>query len=361
MRPLLLTLIAAACMSAASTLDFYFIDVEEGSSTLIVSPSGRAMLVDAGSRGNRGRDAGRVMAALKDAGVARLDYLLMTHYHNDHYGAVAELAGKVPILNFIDHGASVENGKDVEWTKHWEIATDDKQYAEYCAVRDRAKHVIAKPGDRIPVPGVEVLVLASGNDRITKPLPGAGQPNPYCAVTPLRSEDETEDGQSVGILVTFGKFRFISLGDLTWNRLRRFFCPDNPVGTVDVYMTSHHAMSVDKETGGEVRWGRSAAPEAEVHALHPRVAVLNYGERYHRLGTPRGWQVVRNSPGLEDFWQIHCQTGGGPENNVPERFIANLSAQNCPGHWLKLSARLDGGFSVANPRNSHTKEYKPLT
>ena len=167
MRPLLLAFMAAACMSAASTLDFYFIDVEEGSSTLIVSPSGQAMLVDAGSRGIRGRDAGRVMAALKDAGVARLDYLLVTHYHNDHYGAVAELAGKVPILNFVDHGASVETGKDAEWTKHWEIATDDKQYAEYCAVRDRAKHIVVKPGDRIPVPGVEVLVLTSGNDRIT--------------------------------------------------------------------------------------------------------------------------------------------------------------------------------------------------
>jgi beta-lactamase superfamily II metal-dependent hydrolase len=358
MRTAFLLLVTVIGLRAGDALHFYFIDVEEGSSTLIVAPSGQNLLVDAGSRGNHGRDVRRVMSALNNAGANCIDYLLVTHYHNDHYGAVAELAAKVPVRHIIDHGPSVEAGKDTVWQKHWEISVDDKQFAEYCAIRDRVRYTIARAGDRIPIRGVDVLVLASGNDTLTHALPGGGQANPYCAITPLRSEDETEDGQSIGILVSFGKFRFLSMGDRTWNRLWRFFCPNNPVGTVDVYMTSHHAMSIDKEIGGEVRWGRSGTPEVEVCALRPRVAILNYGERYHRLGTPRGWQVVRNSPGLEDFWQLHYQIGGGPENNVPEHFIANLSAQECQGHWIKLSAHRDGSFTVINRRNGYRKDYK---
>jgi len=337
---------------AASTLDVYFIDVEQGSSILFVTPSGQSMLVDAGSRGNQGRDVNRVLAVLKEAGIRRIDYMVVTHYHNDHYGAVPELAEKVPISTFVDHGESVEYRKPPEWEKHWEIGTDDALFDAYGRARERGKHVVVKPGDRIPVKGIDVKVLAAAGRTIAN-----GKPNPYCAVTPLRSEDETEDGQSVGILVTLGQFRMVVPGDLTWNKLHGMFCPNNPVGTVDVYVTSHHAMSIDRETGGYVRWGRSGTPEAEVHALRPRVAFLNYGERYHRLGTPRGWRVVRNSPGLEDFWQVHYQTGGGPENNVAEPFIANLTAKDCQGRWLKLSAQADGSFTVLNSRNNFAKNY----
>ncbi len=359
MRVLPLLFVLCALASAATgSLDVYFIDVEEGSSILFVAPAGESMLVDAGSKGNGGRDVERVLSVLKQAGVSKIDYLVVTHYHNDHYGAVPELARRVPVANFVDHGPSVETAKTKEWQKHWELGTDDALYNEYVEARSRGRYLVVKPGDTIPVKGINVRTVTAAGQGITTPLPGGGAANPYCAVTPLRSEDETEDGQSVGILVTFGGFRLAFLGDVTWNKLRRLFCPNNPVGTVDVYVTSHHAMSVDRETGGEVRWGRSGTPEAEVHALRPRVAILNYGERYHRVGTPRGWRIIRNSPGLEDFWQVHYQTGGGPENNVPESFIANLSAKECAGHWLRVSARRDGSFTVANSRTGFSKNYE---
>ncbi len=352
----ILGLLAAALLlcrgGAASALNVYFIDVEEGSSILFVAPSGQSMLVDTGSRGNQGRDVNRVLAVLKQAGVRKIDYMVVTHYQNDHYGALPALAEKMPITTFVDHGESVEYHKPPEWEKHWEIGVGDELFDAYARARERGRHVVVKPGDRIPLKGVDVKVLSAAGRTVT-----GGKANAYCAEASLRSEDETEDAQSVGILVTLDRFRMIFLGDLTWNILQRMFCPNNPVGNVDVYVTSHHAMSVDRETAGYVRWGRSATPEVEVHALRPRVAFLNYGERYHRLGTPRGWRVVRNSPGLEDFWQVHYQTGGGPENNVAEPFIANLSAKDCQGHWLKLSARPDGSFTVLNSRNNFAKDY----
>lgn len=352
----LLCLLAAPPMAAA-TLDLYFIDVEQGSAMLMVAPSGESVLFDSGSKGNDGRDVDRVLSAMKAAGVTRIDRLIVSHYHNDHFGAVPDLARKIPIRRFIDHGDNVESGKTPEWHKHWQIGADEELWKAYREARSKAPHTVVKPGDRIPVRGIDIQVLASAGRQITGPLPGAGSANPSCAITPLRSEDETEDGQSVGILVAFGKFRFITLADLTWNKIRRMFCPVDKIGKVDVYVTSHHAMSIDRETAGEVRWGRSACSEAELHALRPRVAILNYGESYHRLGGPRGWRVVRDSPGLQGFWQLHYQAGGGPENNMPEQYIANLAAQNCQGHWIKLSARSDGSFTVVNTRNELTKTY----
>lgn len=353
------TLLLSGCLlDAAKTLEFYFIDVEEGSATLIVAPSGESLLVDTGARGPNGRNVDRIIAAARSAGLRQIDYLLITHYQDDHYGAAPELVERLPVLHFLDHGPSVEAGRDTQWKEYWQIGTNDRLYAAYSAARAKRKHTVVKPGDRIPIQGLDVLVLTAAGDKISTALAGAGAPNPFCGSAGLRTEDGTEDGQSVGILVTFGKFRFIHLGDLTWNRSLGFFCPDNPVGTVDVYLSTHHGMSIAKETS-EVRWGRSCCPEAEVYGLRPRVAILNCGENYHRLGTPRAWQVIRNSPGLEDFWQMHYQAQGGKDNNVPEQFIANLSARDCAGHPIRLSAEPNGGFSVTNTRNGLTRRYRP--
>jgi beta-lactamase superfamily II metal-dependent hydrolase len=348
---------SASCLYPAEILEFHFIDVEQGNSMLIVSPSGESLLIDAGSAGHGGRDAARVLAAIKKAGLSRIDYLVVTHYHNDHYGATPELARMIPIVNWIDHGPSVETGKDKAWQKHWEIGPNEELHKSYLEARAKSRHRVVKSGDTIPIRGIDVRVLTSAGEMISKPLPGAGQPNSACAITPLRTEDETEDGQSVGVLLTFGNFRFVFMGDLTWNKLHRLFCPNDRVGPVDVYVTTHHGMSIDKETAGAVRWGRSCCSEAELHALRPRVAILNYGERYHRLGNTRGWRVVKNSPRLEDFWQMHYQTGGGKEHNVPEQFIANLKAEGCQGNSIRLSANKDGSFAVTNTRNGHSKKY----
>src|SRR3954449_1485519 len=111
MRKLLLLLTAASVLPAAKNLEVYSIDVEGGQSTLVVSPSGESMLIDTGWGGFNKRDALRIHAAAKSAGVKKIDYLLITHYHSDHVGGVPQLAEMMPILNFVDHGTNVEDSK----------------------------------------------------------------------------------------------------------------------------------------------------------------------------------------------------------------------------------------------------------
>ncbi len=321
----------ALIFAAPKTLDVYFIDVEGGQATLFVSPSGQSMLVDTGWAGFDDRDADRIAAVAKLSGVKQIDYLLITHYHGDHVGGVAQLARKLPIKNFVDHGPSVESG-----------AAPDKLMAGYTAEREKGKHIQVKPGDKVPIKGIDVQILSAAGNLISKPLSGAGQPNQYCEATQLRPEDKTENARSVGSLITFGKFRMIDLGDLTWNKEFELVCPNNRVGTVDVYLTTHHGMNM-------------SGPPAIVHALHPKVAIMNNGAT--KGGTPEAWQAIHNSSGLQDMWQLHYATAGGDANNVSEQMIANPTEKPDSGNWLKLSADASGSFTVTNGRNGYSKKY----
>ena len=320
----------APALLAAKNLDVYFIDVEGGQATLIVSPSGQSMLVDTGWSGFNGRDADRIAAAAKLAGVKAIDYLVITHFHEDHAGGVPQLARKLTIRNFVDHGASVESGPK-----------PDALFSAYTKERDKGKHIAVKPGDKIPVKGLDVEVLTAGAQEITSALPGAGAPNPFCQGTQLREEDKSENARSVGTLITYGKFRMIDLGDLTWNKEYELVCPNNRIGAVDVYLTTHHGMNM-------------SGPAAIVHALHPRVAIMNNGAR--KGGTPEAWQVIHSSPGIEDIWQLHYAIAGGKENNAPDAMIANVD-ETGTANWIKLSVQSDGSFTVTNSRNNFKKTY----
>jgi beta-lactamase superfamily II metal-dependent hydrolase len=322
----------SAPLRAAGTLDVYFIDTEGGQSTLFVSPSGQTMLVDTGNRDPIGRDAGRIAAVAKKAGVDHIDYLLITHYHSDHVGGVPELAKLLPITNFIDHGAEVE--KD---------AKAEALVMSYLQVRDKGHHILAQPGDRIPIAGIDVLVLTSAGREITSPLPGAGAPNPLCNSTPPHLADPSENAQSIGTLITFGKFRIIDLGDLTWNKEMELTCPRNKIGTVDVYLSTHHGLDA------------SNCP-AIVHALRPRVAIVNNGET--KGGAREALRTIRSSPGIEDVWQLHYSKNVSKAENAPEPFIVNID-RDLPTSWIKLSAESDGTFTVTNSRNGKTKTYPP--
>ena len=329
----LLAVLSATLALAAppSTLDAYFVDVEGGQATLFVSPSGQSMLIDTGWPGNNGRDADRIVNIAHQAGVKKIDILLITHFHVDHAGGVPQLAERIPIGMYIDHGTSVEHGKD-----------EDALYKAYVDTRGPAKHMLAKPGDTIPFQGVDVRVLSAAGDEITQSLPGGGQPNPLCGSDARRDVDATENARSVGTLIIFGKFRALDLGDLTWNKEMDLVCPVNRIGKVDVYVVTHHGMNM-------------SGSATSVHAYAPRVAIMDNGAR--KGGTAEAYQAIKSSPGLQDIWQLHYAVAGGDANNAPERFLANLAESPDKGFGIKLSAHQDGSFSVTNLRNGFTKEY----
>jgi hypothetical protein len=232
----------------------------------------------------------------------------------------------------VDHGPSFESGPQA-----------DQLVSAYRSVRDKAGHVLAKPGDLIPIRGMRVQVLTAAGNGIAKPLPGAGAPNPLCGEAKRKDDDPSENARSIGLLFTYGKFRMIDLGDLTWNKELELACPDNKIGAVEVYLSTHHGLDA------------SSAPPL-VHALHPLVAIMNNGAK--KGGSPEAWQTMHGSPGLEDIWQLHYALEAGKANNAPEAFIANLE-ENCQGNWIKLSAEPDGHFTVTNGRNGKTKAYQP--
>lgn len=323
-------LTCAITAQAAKTLDFYFIDVEGGQATLIVSPSKQSMLVDAGWPGYNSRDAARIAAAAKAAGVKQIDYLVVTHFHTDHVGGVPQLIEKLPVKTFVDHGANTETGKNAK-----------ELFDAYEKAVATGKHMTVKPGDTIPMKGLDVTVVTAGGDHINSPLKGGGEANPMCGKS--FPEDPTENARSLGFVMQFGKFRFVDLGDLTSKKELELVCPENRIGPVDVYLTTHHGLAASNAEG-------------IVHALKPRVAVMNNGAK--KGGSPEAWEIIHNSPGLEDLWQVHFSIAGGKENNSAEPMIANL-VENCEGKYIKLSANADGSFTIYNSRNKYQKTYPP--
>src|SRR5256712_4694306 len=367
----LLVLIAAAASGVFSfaqtrssrTLDIYVVDVEGGNATLFIAPSGESVLIDTGNGAAAAvRDAGRIVAAMKDAGLQQIDHLITTHWHGDHFGGMAELASHVTIKEFIDHGGNVQPAQ----------AADDFLQKTYPQLYAKAKHTVAKPGDKVPVAGLDWRIVASGGEHITAALqgaPGAGKPNPYCSSFQPQEVDKTENAQSVGSHITFGKFRVLHMGDLTVNKEFDLMCPNNRIGTVDLFVVSHHGQPISNS-------------EVLVHAIHSRVAILNNGTR--KGGQPEAMKVIHSAPGLEDLWQLHFSQLSGQEYTVPGMFIANTvdeqpsamtvaampapqpgpGAPSAPAHngiayWIKVSAEQDGSFTVTNGRNGFSKTYRP--
>ena len=344
---------------AQQSLGVHLIDVEGGGATLFVSPTGETLLVDTGNGGqNATRDAGRIVDAMRDAGVDRIDHLITTHWHGDHWGAMQELASRVPIGHYIDHGPTVEPNA---------AAAVEFLDTTYPRLFGAARRTVVVPGDRIAVGGLDITVLTSAKRVIERAVPGGGAPNPYCAAFVPQAEDVGENAQSVGIVVSYGDFRLLHLGDLTTNTEFELMCPNNPIGTVDLWVVSHHGQPI------------SNAPVL-VHAIEPRVAIMNNGTR--KGGQPDAMRVIHSAPGLEDLWQLHFSQLSGQEYTVPGLFIANgvdeadpsmpiapipaptgrgappAPAHNGQAYWIEVSARADGTFTVTNTRNGFAKEYR---
>ncbi len=331
-----LFLLLAPLALAQKPLQIYFIDVEGGQSTLIVDPQAKSLLIDTGWDDFNGRDADRIVAAAKSAGIDHIDDLLITHYHADHAGGVPQLAARMRIDAFFDHGVNTQDDPGT-----------NAAYNGYLKVAAEGKRVSVKPSDVLPLSGVRVEVLTSAGEEITKALTGAGQPNPLCSSEPHYPADPSENSRSVGVLITFGKFRFVDLGDLTNAKELGLACPNNLIGTVDLYLTTHHGTA---HPGS----GDGSGARAIVHMLRPRVAVMNNGAL--KGGHPAAWEIVHDSPGLEGFWQLHYSIAGDKDHNVDEKFIANVGGED-QGNYIKVTVEPDATFTVTNSRNNFSKTY----
>ena len=325
-------LLVSLSPAKARSLDIYFLDVEGGQSTLVVTPERQSLLIDTGYPGRNGRDPDRIMAAVHDAGIDRIDDVVITHFHEDHDGGAAELARRIPIGTFVDTGSPVETSGDV-------VAA----FTAYEQARRKSRHMVPKPGDRLPFRGVDVDIVSANGRTLEHPLPGAGQPNPACATySPRIADDTAENPRSIGVKLRYGAFTFLDLGDLVWNKQGDLVCPNNLMGEADVYLATHHAN------------GDASVP-AVLAALRPRAAIANNG--IVKGGTATALSMLQTMVGEEKVWQLHWSANNGVVN-VPDAFVANLYADEKDiGAWLKLEATDDGRFRVTNGRTGWTKSY----
>jgi competence protein ComEC len=376
-----LCLPAIHAQTSAKAMAIYFIDTEGGHATLYISPSGESLLEDAGSPGDRDHD--RIMAAINDAGLKQLDYLLVTHYHVDHVGGVEALAKSIPIKHFIDHGPSVEPRE--------QVAGFQAMYKDLYEKTGPGAHIVVKPGDKLPFSGFSAIVVTTAGEVLKKPItgaPGAGKPNPDCAnYQKWPPNRDPENAQSVGVVYAYGKFRTTNFGDFV-DHEADLMCPNNPIGTVDVYITPNHGLD-------------QSGPAVLVHALQPRVVIMHNGNR--KGGALAVYNAIYTSPGLENLWQLHWSYTGGLEYNAPSTFIANIEDPTAlgnalanpapapapgggrggsggggrggsggrgggggggrggghvgPAFWIKVTAQPDGSFTVLNSRNDFSKTY----
>jgi beta-lactamase superfamily II metal-dependent hydrolase len=351
---------ASLAQTRSKTLDIYDIDTEGGHAVLFVSPSGETALLDTGWPGVR--DAHRIMEAAKTAGVKQIDYLVITHFHADHIGGFMELAKFIPIKHYVDHGVTVQPEQHIE----------SKQ--AYDAAIVKGLHIIVKPGDKLPITGIDWTIVSSAGKTLATNMtgvPGAGQTNPYCAgFVPKNIQVDLENAESVGSVIAYGRFRTMDLGDLLWNFEGQLACPVNRIGTIDLLLTTHHGSN----------W--SGVP-ALIYAIKPKVAIMNNGST--KGGSVEAFETLESSPGLEDIWQLHWSANGLLEHNAAGKFIANLekpaitagiianpppptppgalpaaigNPDHSPAYWIKVSAKSDGTFTVTNIRNGFSKTYR---
>jgi beta-lactamase superfamily II metal-dependent hydrolase len=332
--------VAAFQTAAARTLDIYWIDVEGGAATLLVSPSGESLLVDGGWE-NDGRDAGRIAAAARQAGLTKIDHFVMSHYHADHAGSLPALAKLLPFVHCYDRGDFVE-----PMNRKWYDA-----YLVPCA----GKRTVVKAGDTIPFAGVRVDVVASDGQLITKAINGGGA-NPLCATAEHQPHEGPENERMVSALFTFGRFTFLDLADLNWEKELELACPVNKVGHVTLWQAGRHG-ALD-----------GAGAPGFLYAIKPQVVVVNNGPRKGLASPSPGaqktmtahYERLMKSPGIEDVWQVHlAMLDQNTDHNTAADRIANVEeTADCKGNWIKASVRSDGTFTITNGRNGVSKTYR---
>ncbi len=313
-----------------AALEIYWVDVEGGGATLVVTPTRQSVLMDAGWARPDERDARRIQAAMRDAGIDQIDYFIASHFHGDHVGGLPALASRVPIGQFIDHGDSVEQGSERGLTS-WNA---------YLGTAGDRRRTIA-PGDKLALRGLEFSFVLGHANTLSRPLMPLG-PNPHCDGASAGPDDLGENARTVGYLVSLGGFQFLDLGDVTVNMQHALACPVNKLGEVDIYQVPHH--------------GNGVAPQL-TWALSPTVAVVNNGP--HKGGTAEGFQVVAATPGLEDIWQSHRALDTETDFRADDALTANITDEDgCEGYWIKAVVSPDGrSYSLSNGRTGDSRTY----
>jgi len=341
MKTLVFLLSAALTLAsarAADTLRIYVLDVEGGGSTLVISPSGQSMLIDAGSAGAAGdRDAKRIAAAMQAAGLTKIDYLFTTHYDGDHVGGAPNANSVAHFDRFFDHGEI-----DPKWEQNngWE-----DRYKAYTAIA-AGKRTIVKAGDVVPLKGARVDVVASQGAVIGKAINGGGKPNPWCKDAEVKPPNPTENSQSAGVLIAFHKFTFLDVGDLTWDKEMDLACPVNKLGKVSLLLATHHGFYADMSGAPALLW-----------AIAPQVVIANNGPRKGMQTS--AYDKIEKTPGLEGLWQSHLALANDKAHNTSDDMIANPEASTeCKGNWIRVDVQPNGNYTVTNGRNNFSKTYK---
>ncbi len=325
---------SAGLQAQSKPLDVYWIDVEGGAATLIVTPSGESVLVDTGYPDERG--APRIhKVATEVAGLKRIDHLIVTHFHIDHFGGAIELSKLMPIGRVYDNGAPSPPPSD----------KDAPLLAAYAAALD-GRRTTVQPGDAIP------LAQAKGAARLTLRLLGArelfvppatsARANAECAAATDQPADTSDNRNSTVLLVELGPFRFFDGGDLTWNTEKRLACPINLAGTVDIYQVNHHGLD------------QSNNPVL-IRSLAPTVAVMNNGAR---KGTqPQAVATLKSAPSILARYQLHKNVRDDGANSTTDEHIANLPEQ-CAAHYIKMRVEPSGRqYTISIPANGHSRTF----
>ena len=327
-----LAIVSLAKPPARKTLEIYYVDVEGGAATLIVTPAGESVLVDTGWPGFESRDAKRIQAAMQQAGITQIDHLIITHYHVDHFGGVPELAKLVTIKNHYNHG---------ELPNPPENGGQPKQYADYIAAAN-SKTITVKPGDAIKLraargtPAVTLKFLAARGAVIR-----GGKPNAACAEATPKPEDKSDNARSVGFKLSYGAFDFLDMGDLTWNIEKNLVCPANPIGNIDLYQVTHHGMDTSNNP-------------VLLKSINPTVAIMNNGPK--KGGSANTVKWLRELPSLQALYQVHRNVATSDEQNTAPEYIANIEEKSSEMIWVSVDAAKKN-FTVTNGRTKASQSF----